>query len=350
MLDAIRAARRRIDLETYIYSEGEIGDRFTDALESAARRGVVVTVVVDAFGSNRMPSGAWRRLKDAGARLGDYGTPTWYKLQQINYRTHRKILVVDGRVAFTGGAGIGDHWIGHADHPDHWRDTMVRVEGPLVRLIEGAFDENMVRTLTPAKPIVEPAARDEPVGTTGRGDSGFVIRSSTGGSNELKRTYMVAIAAARRTLDVCSPYFLTDRSSRWAIDQAVKRGVHIRILTEGDRTDSRIVKYASRAKYDWLLSLGVEVYEYRPTMMHAKAFVVDGTWSMVGSANFDNRSLEMNDEMNLAVADRGLAARLTQDFERDIRESTKLELDTWRRRPWLEKVRELVWTYFGEVF
>jgi cardiolipin synthase len=350
MLDAIRSARRRIDLETYIYSSGEIGDRFTDALEAAVRRGVTVNLIVDAFGSNHMPREAWTRLKNTGAHLGDFGTPTWYKLQQVNYRTHRKILVVDGRVAFTGGAGVGDHWIGNADAKDHWRDTMVRVEGPLVRLIEGAFDENMVRTLRPAEPIVEPPVATDPVGTAGHGGSAFVIRSSTGGSNDLKRTYMVAIAAARRTLDICSPYFLTDRSSRWAIDQAIERGVHIRILTEGDLTDSRVVKYASRAKYDWLLSQGVEVFEYRPTMMHAKAMVVDGAWSMVGSANFDNRSLEMNDEMNLAVADRGFAARLTHDFDRDLRSSNKLELATWRRRPWLEKGRELCWTYFGEVF
>jgi len=350
MLDAIRSARRRIDLETYIYSTGDISDRFTDALEAAARRGVSVTVIVDAIGSDRMPGETWNRLKGAGVHLGDYGTPTWYKLQQLNYRTHRKILAVDGRVAFTGGAGVAQHWIGNADTPDHWRDTMVRVEGPLVRMIEGAFDVNMVLTIRPSEPIVESDGGADPVGTLGHGDSAFVVRSSTGGSNDLKRTYMVAIAAARRTLDICSPYFLTDRSTRWAIAQAARRGVHIRILTEGDRTDSKIVKFASRAKYEWLMSMGVEVYEYQPTMMHAKTFVVDGIWSMVGSANFDNRSLEMNDEMNVAVSDRGFAARLTRDFNRDIGKSKRLNLDSWRRRPLLEKGRELVWTYFGEVF
>jgi cardiolipin synthase len=350
MLDAIRSARRRIDLETYIYSTGDISDRFTDALEAAARRGVSVTVIVDAIGSDRMPGETWNRLKGAGVHLGDYGTPTWYKLQQLNYRTHRKILAVDGRVAFTGGAGVAQHWIGNADSPDHWRDTMVRVEGPLVRMIEGAFDINMVLTIRPSKPIVESDGGADPVGTLGHGDSAFVVRSSTGGSNDLKRTYVVAIAAARRTLDICSPYFLTDRSTRWAIAQAARRGVHIRILTEGDRTDSKIVKFASRAKYEWLMSMGVEVYEYQPTMMHAKTFVVDGIWSMVGSANFDNRSLEMNDEMNVAVSDRGFAARLTRDFDRDIGKSNRLNLDSWRRRPLLEKARELVWTYFGEVF
>lgn len=348
MLDAIRSARKRIDLESYIYTKGDIAARFTDALEAAARRGVTVNIVVDAFGSNRMPHDAWTRLRNAGAHLGDYGTPTWYKLQQLNYRTHRKILVVDGRVAFTGGAGIGDHFTGNAEDNDHWRDTMVRIEGPLVRLIEGAFDENMMRTMTPSEPIVEPP--DGVRGTMGRNNSAFVIRSNTGGSNDLKRTYMIAIAAARRALDICSPYFLTDRSTRWALEQAIRRGVHIRIVTEGDRTDSRIVKYASRAKYDWLLSEGVEIYEYQPTMMHAKAMIVDGVWSMVGSANFDNRSLEMNDEMNLAVSDTGLAARLTHDFENDMRASKKLELDAWRRRGFMEKARERFWTYFGEVF
>jgi cardiolipin synthase A/B len=348
MLDAINGARRRIAFETYIYETGSVGDRFTGALEAAARRGVQVDLVVDAVGSKKMSRDEAKRLRDAGAHVGSYGTLTWYKLQQVNYRTHRKILVVDGRIAFTGGAGVADHWLGNAQDATQWRDTMVRVEGPLARLMEGAFDENYVRTFAPAQPILEPV-REVLLPTPH--DSGFVLRSaSTGGSNDLKRTYMVAIAAARRTLDICSPYFLLDRSSRWAIEQAAARGVRIRVLTEGDQTDARIVKFASRAAYENLLSRGVEIYEYQPTMLHAKTMVVDGTWSMFGSANFDNRSLEMNDEMNVAVTDPNLAARFTADFGRDLKSATRLRLAEWRQRPVMEKVREHFWAFFGEIF
>jgi cardiolipin synthase len=347
MLDAIDHAHRRIAFETYIYGEGDVADRFTTALAAAARRGVNVDLVVDAVGSKQMALGGRSRLRDAGVHVGNYGMPTWYKLQQMNYRSHRKILVVDGRIAFTGGAGVADHWVGNADDKTHWRDTMVRVEGPLARLMEGAFDEDFVKTVAPAKAYLDPV-RVEELPTPH--DSAFVLRSSPGGSNDLKRTYMVAIAAARRTLDICTPYFLLDRSSRWAIEQAAQRGVKIRVLTEGDETDARIVKYASRAAYDDLLSRGLDIYEYQPTMLHAKTMVVDGAWSMFGSANFDNRSLELNDEMNVAAADPGLAARFTADFERDLKSAKRLRLDDWGRRPFMEKVRERFWSFFGEIF
>jgi cardiolipin synthase len=182
-------------------------------------------------------------------------------------------------------------------------------------------------------------------------DSAMVLRSSpTGGSNDLKRMYLLAIAAARRTLEISSPYFITDESSEWSLLDAVKRGVKIRVLVEGDLTDAKPVKYASRYAYQRFLDAGIEIYEYQPTMMHAKAMVVDGVWSMFGSANFDNRSLELNDEMNVAVSDPGLASRLLQDFEQDLRRSKKLDPNAWRRRSVLNKAREHFWSYFGEIF
>jgi cardiolipin synthase len=350
MLTAIDNAKSRVDLESYIYEKGTVGTEFTNALENAARRGVAVNIVIDAVGSDRMSRDSWNRLRTAGATIGDYGTPTWYKLQQINYRTHRKVLVVDGHTAFTGGAGIADHWLGHAQDKDHWRDMMVRIHGPLVRILEGVFSENLVRTVKPVTPIVEPPDTQAMAASPERGTAFVVHSARNGGSNDLKRTYMVALAAARRSIDICSPYFLTDKSSRWALQQAVQRGVHVRLLVEGDQTDSRIVKYASRAKYDGFLQQGIEIYEYQPTMMHTKAMVIDGVWSMFGSANFDNRSLEMNDELNVAVADPDLAARLRNAFDADLRRAKRLDLDTWRRRGMLEKIREYFWTYFGEVF
>jgi len=349
MLEAIDRARRRIDFETYVYEPGDVANRFDAALEAAARRGVSVNLVVDAVGSKKTSLRTWAELRNAGVRVGIYGALQWYKLQQINYRTHRKILVVDGRVGFTGGAGVADHWLGNADGPDRWRDTMVRVEGPIVRLLEGAFNDNFVQTNGPVEPLVEPTSGTVP--PTAR-DSAFVIRSSaTGGSNDLKRVYMIAIASARRTLDIASPYFLTDRSSRWALAQAAARGVRIRILAEGERyTDARIVKYAGRAAYEDLLAQDIAVYEYQPTMLHVKVMIVDGIWSMFGSANFDNRSFETNDEINVAVTDREFARRLTEEFEHDLRHAERLEWRSWRNRPAIEKVREHFWSYFGEIF
>jgi cardiolipin synthase len=347
MLAAIAGARRRISFETYIYEKGSVGEQFTAALEAAARRGVQVTLITDAMGSKRIPK-EWREgLQAAGVRLAEFGQPRWYSLEELNYRTHRKILVIDGAIGFTGGVGVADHWLGNADSPEHWRDTMVRVEGPVARLMEGVFTENEIETLGPVAPVVDPPPLIPPEPK----DTAMALSSSpTGGANDLKRLYMLSIAAARRTLDVCSPYFLTDESSRWVLTQAVARGVRIRILVEGDITDAKPVKYSSRDAYEDLMGQGIAIYEYQPTMMHTKAMVVDGVWSIFGSANFDNRSLELNDEMNLAVSDPDLAARLLDDFERDLQRAKKLTPDEWRRRGALERIREHFWSYFGEIF
>ena len=348
MLAAINAATRRVCLETYIYEKGTVGDQFSAAFEAAARRGVQVRMVIDAIGSDKIPKEWRQRLIDAGVKIGDFGQAKWYSLEELNYRTHRKILVTDGRVGFTGGVGLADHWLGDAQDKDHWRDTMVRIEGPVARLMEGAFNENFVETSPqPVTPVVDPPPNVPP----SPNDSAMVLRSSpTGGSNDLKRIYLLAIGAARRTLEISSPYFITDESSEWSLLDAVKRGVKIRILVEGDLTDAKPVKYAGRYAYQKFLDAGIEIYEYQPTMMHAKTMVVDGVWSMFGSANFDNRSLELNDEMNVAVRDPGLATRLLQDFTQDLGRAKKLEPDAWRRRSVLDKAREHFWSYFGEIF
>ena len=347
MLTAIAGAKRRISFETYIYEKGSVGEQFTAALEAAAKRGVQVILITDAMGSKKIPK-EWReRLLAAGARMGEFGQPKWYSLEELNYRTHRKILVIDGAIGFTGGVGVADHWLGNADSKEHWRDMMVRIEGPAARLMEGVFTENLIETLGPIAPIVDPP----PIVPPGPRDSAMVLSSSpSGGANALKRMYMLSIAAARRTLDICSPYFLTDESSRWELAQAVGRGVRIRILVEGDITDAKPVKYSSRDAYQQLMEQGIEIYEYQPTMMHTKSMIVDGIWSMVGSANFDNRSLELNDEMNIAVSDPELAARLVKDFEQDLQRAKKLDVNEWRRRNVLEKIRENFWSYFGEIF
>ena len=346
MLDAIRGARRRISMETYVYQSGEVANQFTTALEEAARRGVQVNLVVDSVGASAMSDEHEDRLRKAGCRVGTFNAPSWYSMEEVNYRTHRKILVIDGAIGFTGGVGIGDHWLGHAQDKDHWRDTQIRMRGPIVRLLEGGFYENFLEVLGGIPPEL-----DDPSRPPHEEGASMIVRSSpTGGSNDMKRVYLLAIASARRTLDITSPYFVTDESSEWALRDAIARGVKIRILVEGDITDAMPVKYASRQAYDRLLASGIEIYEYQPTMMHTKALVVDGAWSMFGSANFDNRSLELNDELNVTVASRNLARRLLEDFEQDLHVSSRLDLQQWRRRPPLEKTRELFWSYFGEVF
>lgn len=346
MLEAINGARRRISFETYIYDEGTVAHRFTEALAAAARRGVRVQLVVDAVGASSMEAAHVDRLRAAGCLVAQFNSPAWYSLEEINYRTHRKILVVDGEVGFTGGVGVSDHWLGNAQDKEHWRDTQVRIRGPIVRLLEGAFYENFVEADGGHAPELE-----DPVTDLGEEGASLLVRSSpTGGSNDLKRLYLLALASARRTIDIASPYFVTDESTRWSLADAVSRGVKIRLLVEGDITDAMPVKYASRDKYDLLLRQGIEIYEYQPTMMHTKVMVVDGVWSMFGSANFDNRSLELNDELNVAVTSRDLAARFLSDMEADIRASRRITLDTWRQRSLLNKARERFWSVFGEVF
>jgi cardiolipin synthase len=346
MLDAINGARTRISFETYIYEAGTVAERFTSAFEAAARRGVQVNLVIDSFGASSMPEEHLERLIRAGCHIAQFNGSKWYELEEINYRTHRKILVVDGEVGFAGGVGIADHWLGNAEDKDHWRDTQIRMRGPVALLLEAAFYENFIEGGGVVTPHLDRHLPEHSVD----GQSLIVKSSPTGGSNDLKRLYLLTIAMARRSLDIATPYFVTDESTMWALQDAVSRGVKIRILMEGDVTDARSVKYASRRAYEQLLTSGIALYEYQPTMNHTKVLVVDGTWSMFGSANFDNRSLEINDELNVAVMSTDLAARLLADFEADLQVSKRIELEEWKRRSLLERSREHFWGYFGEVF
>jgi cardiolipin synthase len=346
LLDAVRQARRRINFETYIYDSGKVAEEFTTALTDAARRGVDVRVIVDAVGASAMERRHVERLQGAGVQIGTFNPLKWHSIEEINYRTHRKILVVDGDVAFTGGAGVADHWLGDADAPEHWRDTHLRVTGPAVTMLEAGFYENWAETGHSSDARLD--LRPPPPETRAR--SIVAWSSPSGGGNRVKLLYLLSLAGARRTLDLQSPYVVLDESTRWSLTEARRRGVRVRLLVEGDLTDAMPVKYASRADYDALLAAGMEIYEFQPTMMHVKALVVDGVWSIVGSTNFDNRSLELNDEINVAVADRDLAGRLTDDFDADLRRSRRLTLETWRQRSATDKAREKFWGLFGELF
>jgi cardiolipin synthase len=346
MLRAIDDAQRRISFETYIFDTGSVATQFTAALERAARRGVRVQLTIDAVGASSMEKDHLNRLRAAGCTIVQFNMPRWYSLEEVNYRTHRKILVVDGAVGFTGGVGVADHWLGNAQDAEHWRDTQVRMTGPVARDLEAGFYENFIESSAPIA-----SELDDLTPPRDSGGASLIVRSSpSGGSSDLKRLYLLVIASARRTLDVTTPYFVTDESTTWALEDAVGRGVKIRILVEGDLTDAMPVKYASRQAYEHFLALGIEIYEYQPTMMHTKAIVADGVLSMFGSANFDNRSLELNDELNVAVASRDLAARLSEDLAQDLGRAKRLDLHQWRHRPLLEKTREYFWSYFGEIF
>ncbi len=346
MIAAIERAKKRITLETYIYEKGEVGTQFTNALEAATRRGVKVRLVLDAIGSSKMSAEDIKRLEDAGARIGWVNPILGFQIEEVNYRTHRKGLVVDGEVAFVGGVGIADQWAHDAGDFPIWRDTQVEIHGPAVTDVEAAFNQNWIVTGGVVDPEVEPDVAPA-IGPT---RSIVVWSAPQTGANELKLMYLLAIGAARQSIDIESPYLITDESSQWSLHEARRRGVRVRLLVEGDKTDAKAVKYASRGYYESLLEDGIEIAEYQPTMMHAKVMVIDGILNVFRSANFDNRSLELNDELNVAVFDRPLAARLLQDFEADLTHSKTLDLDSWRSRRLAVRARDWIWSYFGEVF
>ena len=346
MLDAIAGARHRVSFEGYIYnSESEVARRFTDAFVAAAQRGVQVRLVFDAFGA-KVSEAEIDRMEKAGCRLGWYNKVRSRAIEEVNYRTHRKALIVDGDVAFLGGIGIDDQWARDTEKERQWRDTHVKVSGPAATDVEAAFNENWIET----GGIVDPDVIPHDPHPRGSASSIVVWSSPEGGTNALKLVYLLSIAAARQSIDIQSPYMITDASTEWSLREARRRGVRVRMLVEGDITDAKPVKFAGRAQYERLMKLGIEIHEYVPSMMHVKAMIVDGVVSIAGSANFDNRSFELNDELNVLVFDRAFADKLREDFERDLTRSTRLDLEQWRSRPVHVRAREKAWSLFGELF
>ena len=346
MLDAINDAKHRISFETYVYQTGQIGAQFTAALEAAARRGVNVRMVLDSIGAKKTSEQDVERLRRAGCQVVWFNRVGSLNFEELNYRTHRKSLIVDGDVAFVGGIGVADQWAIDSEKEKMWRDTQIEMRGPAAVYIEGSFNENWIESGEVVAPDLLPHD-DQP---TGHARSVVVWSGPEGGASAMKLLYLLAIASARSTLDIESPYFVMDESTQWSLEDARRRGVKVRMVVEGDITDAKPVKFASRASYERLLERGIQLHEYQPAMMHAKVIIIDGLLSIFGSANFDNRSLELNDELNVAAFDPALAARFTSDFERDIARSKTLRLDEWRARPLHIRAREKVWSYFGEVF
>jgi cardiolipin synthase len=336
MLDAIRSAKRSINMECYIFQHGTIAARFIDALSERARNGVNVTIVVDAIGSFSLWGRPVARLRAAGCRIVSYQTIRWYSLQRINNRTHRELLVVDGRVAFVGGAGVADWWAEpQRGRSRPWRDTMARIEGPIVSAIQGVAAENWLECCGEILTGRDFFPDLHPCGDT----TAFVVKSSPSDRATASRvSFQLLIEGADQTVRISTPYFLPDRPLRRALVTMARRGVKIAVIVPGAHTDQHWVRFASRRMWGQLLEAGVRIYEYQPAMIHAKVLIVDDLWSVIGTTNIDNRSFEHNDEVNIAMRDPAVNERLCQDYDRDLEASREITLDMWRRRPLWEKI------------
>ena len=337
MLAAIRTARKTINLEFYIYWDGEIGRMFAQALAERARAGVAVKVILDAAGSSRMSPHLIEFLQRNGIDMEWYHPLRWYTLSRYNHRTHRKLLIVDGTVGFSGGVGIADEWLGDADAPNHWRETVVRVEGPAVTQMQFAFMDNWVKSRGELLTGLDYFPTIEPRGN----HLAQVIKSSPSeGSSTVKLLYIVSVVSATKSIYISNAYFLPDRDMTRALEAAVRRGVDVRVVVPGEETDVPFVRQASRFHYEMLLRRGIRIYEYQPTMMHAKTMVVDGVWSTIGSSNFDDRSFRLNDEVNVNVYDEGIAAKMEELFHEDLARSKEISVRKWLRRPVFDRVKE----------
>ena len=337
MLEAIRGAQRTIVFETFIYWKGEIAEKLTEAIVERTQAGVRVHMLLDWLGSRRMDEDLIQKMKDAGAEVERYHPIRWYNLDRINNRTHRKLLVVDGRIGFTGGVGIADEWLGDAEDPKHWRDNHYRVEGPVVAQMKAAFTDNWMKTRSR---VLHGEDYFPPLEEVGSCHAQMFRSSRSEGSESARLLFLFSMAAARRTLYIGNAYFVPDDLAVKTLVDAKERGVHVEIMVPGRHIDTQVTRRASRSRWGKLLEAGIEIYEFRPTMFHCKLMVVDECWSSVGSTNFDNRSFRLNDEANLNILDRGFAQQQIEIFQEDKKRARLITLEEWRRRPFREKLLE----------
>lgn len=345
MLEGIEQAERSITIEAYIYWAGDIGMRFATALAAAAQRGVRVKLLLDAVGSSTVGDEILQVLKKGGCHLAWYNPIRLGTLRRVNNRTHRKSLVIDGCVAFTGGAGIADHWLGDAHDDKHWRDLQIRVSGPAVRPLQTGFAQNWLEATGElvTGPDFYPAA--QPCGDL---HLQTIMSSPETGASTVRVMYYLAISAARTSIDIANPYFVPDHVSIDLFRDAVRRGVRVRIMVAGVSNDTWITRLNSLRLYGALLDAGVELYEYNRTMMHHKIMIVDGLWSTVGTSNFDNRSFSHNEESNVCLCDRDFALELTETYERDAAVCERVTKQQWQRRGVVQKGIEAVASFFQD--
>jgi cardiolipin synthase len=335
MLGAISGARETITFETYIYWSGEIGAKFSDALGERAKAGVNVHVLLDWVGTGKIEKKYLDDLRAAGVEVERYHPLRWYNIARLNNRTHRKLLVVDGRIGFTGGVGIADQWMGNGESKDHWRDSHYQIEGPAVAQMQAAFTDNWIKTRAKVLFGREYFPELKPVG----GSLAQVFKSSRGeGSESVLLMYLLSLASATKNIRLQVAYFVPDDLAIETFITARKRGVKIQLIVPGPDTDAKIVQSASRSRWGDLLDAGVEIYEYQPTMYHCKVLIVDEVWVSVGSTNFDDRSFRLNDEANLNVYDSAFAAEQIKVFERDRGKSRLMTRAEFKNRSRLGKV------------
>jgi len=337
MLAAIRSATTTITFESFIYWSGTIGEEFARVLAERARAGVRVHVLLDWLGSNKLEDKLLDTMKEEGVEIRRFHRPRWYNLARLNNRTHRKILVTDGIIGFTGGVGISDLWTGDAQDPDHWRDSHFKVEGPVVAQMQSVFLDNWTKATGVVLHGVDYFPELAPVGTI---PAQMFSSSPSSGSESMHLMYMLAITAAEESILLSSAYFVPDELMVETLVATLKRGVRVQIITPGKNIDSATVRHASRALWGDLLAAGAEIYEYQPTMYHCKVMIVDGLMVSVGSTNFDNRSFRLNDEANLNLYDTAFARQQSVVFRDDLTRSHQVTFEQWRQRPWTEKFRE----------
>ncbi|HUP70414.1 MAG TPA: phospholipase D-like domain-containing protein [Acidimicrobiales bacterium] len=338
MVEAISSATETVDCSSYIYWPGETADLFSAAFIDRARAGVEVNLVLDGYGSAKLDRDHLERLRSSGVNVSIFRPPRWYNLTKLNNRMHRRILVVDGVLAFAGGVGIAEVWTGNAQDPDHWRETHLHIEGPAVADLFGAFLENWVTAtggLLTGTHIADPGSFDDGVELQ-------VTRSTpTGGATAATELFYSAIAGARERLWLTTAYFAPDRTFEKVLCDAARRGVDVRVLVNGQHVDKEVARQAGRRSYGKLLNAGARMFEYDKTMLHAKVLLVDRRWANVGSGNFDNRSLDLDLEINVAMLDPDLVEELSSHFLEDLDVSTEIDLETWKKRPWCKRAGEL---------
>ncbi|MFZ0744048.1 MAG: phospholipase D-like domain-containing protein [Terracidiphilus sp.] len=343
-LEAIRAAQQSVNLEAYVFKKGEISSLYVEAMAERARAGVQVNVVLDAFGAAGATRKFFRPLLEAGGKVFWYNGVAWYRLTRLDNRTHRELLIVDGKVGFIGGAGVADQWYSGLHGKPRWRDTMVRVEGDAVPNLQSTFAENWLA----ASGELLVGSAYFPGTSCSNATTTLVINSTptVGGSTRARVLFQLLLASAKRSISITTPYFLPDKGLMHELCIAVERGVKVRILVPGRKSDHMVTRNTSRGGYGPLLEAGAEVYEYHPSMIHAKILCIDGLWAVVGSTNFDNRSFGINDEVNLAVKDAAVATRLEMEMSADLKQSRRILLDSWRHRAITERVTELLgWVF-----
>ena len=343
-LDAIRNATQSVNIEAYIFQKGKIADQYVSALTERARAGVKVNLVIDSFGSAGTTKRYLAPLLDVGGKVGWYNGPSWHRLMHLDNRTHRELMIVDGRVGFIGGAGIADQWyLGTKGHP-RWRDSAVRIEGEAVCNLQATFAENWLATsgeLLTGEAYFPSLRNEKPL-------VAMVVNSTptVGGGTRARILFQLLLASARESISITTPYFLPDRSLMKELCRAVERGLRVRILVPGRKSDHMVTRSTSRAGYGQLLKAGAEVYEYQPSMIHAMVLCIDNLWVVVGSTNFDNRSFGINDEVNLALRDANIAMRFENDMAFDLEQSRRISLREWQHRPVTERATELMGLVF----